>query len=326
MGIKTNDNFQQSTGSHPEDPGRSYPSKILLFGEYGILSGSMALAIPYPVFGGTFRTPVANPDEEIRDFQSASNEHLKQLAQFLLAKREVYGFLDLERMMPEIGAGLWFDSDIPQGYGSGSSGALTAALFDRYASKEAKNGTLQEIREKLASVEKYFHGTSSGLDPLVSLTQKPVLIDDDGNATNLLPEFFNMVSPAAIFLVDTGNPAATGNLVAWFLQQLEDFEFRRAVNEVYIPSIRQAIVSVTGQKFHPLEEAFGQISSFQLQYLFPMIPKDFSDHFEHGLSSGEFYLKLCGSGGGGYMLGISRDMSSASQYFKSKNIDIQPIT
>jgi diphosphomevalonate decarboxylase len=313
-------------GDGPEDTARSYPSKILLFGEYGILSGSMALAIPYPMFGGTFRDPVVDPDEEILDFQAASNEHLKQLAQFLSARREEYAYLDLDRLWQDLELKWWFDSDIPQGYGSGSSGALTAALFDRYAFPGAKDGTLVEIREKLASIEKFFHGTSSGLDPLVSLTQKPVLIDDDGTAGCLQPDFFKIDPPAAIFLVDTGTASKTGNHVAWYLEQNEDFEFRRAVNEVYIPAIRQAIVSLTAQKYHSLEEAFGQISSFQMQYLHPMIPPHFSDHFGHGLYSGDFYLKLCGSGGGGFMLGVTRDIISATKYFRENNVEILKVT
>ena len=52
---------------------RSYPGKILLFGEYTILEGSKALAIPYDEYSGNFvegydaRIDHTNRLKEIRD-------------------------------------------------------------------------------------------------------------------------------------------------------------------------------------------------------------------------------------------------------------------
>ena len=41
---------------------RKYPAKVLLFGEYGVLEGSMGLAIPLPVFAGRW---ILNSELEI---------------------------------------------------------------------------------------------------------------------------------------------------------------------------------------------------------------------------------------------------------------------
>ena len=81
---------------------------------------------------------------------------------------------DIEKLKSAIEAGLYFDSSIPQGYGVGSSGALVAAIYDKYASD--KITILENLtREKLlilksifSKMESFFHGKSSGLDPLNS--------------------------------------------------------------------------------------------------------------------------------------------------------------
>jgi mevalonate kinase len=49
---------------------------------------------------------------------------------------------------------MYFDSSIPQGYGVGSSGALVAAIYDRYA--QDKITVLENLtREKLLQLKKY---------------------------------------------------------------------------------------------------------------------------------------------------------------------------
>ena len=40
---------------------------------------------------------------------------------------------DLAALKKDISLGLYFDSSIPQGYGVGSSGALVASIYDKYA-------------------------------------------------------------------------------------------------------------------------------------------------------------------------------------------------
>lgn len=299
-----------------------YPSKILLFGEYGILKGSMALAIPHPAFKGTFQAepPQANPEDQ--QFMKESNEHLKMLITRMYEKKENFSFLNLEKLRQDVYTGLWFDSDIPQGYGLGSSGALVAAIFDLYATEANKNRPVPDIRKLLASMEGFFHGTSSGLDPLVSYSRKPVLITEEGNVS--FPDVNSICNDPAcgLFLVDTGQTSGTNSLVEWYLKQAEDWEFHRAIQEVFHPMIRQAVLSLLADRFQPFEEAFGAIGAFQMQYLYPMIPEHMTSSCERGLSTGEFYLKLCGSGGGGYMLGVTRFPAVTENYFAHQGLDL----
>ena len=57
-----------------------------------------------------------------------------------------------------------------------------------------------------------------------------------------------------------------------------------------------------------------------LEYFSPMIPVSFHDLWKKGIESNAYYLKLCGSGGGGYILGFTPDYNKAQRLLK----DYQP--
>lgn len=303
---------------------KSYPSKLLLLGEYGILLGSSGLALPYPAFSGSLSFEKESSEEKSSDAIMESNGHLNSLYGYMNASPEMFDFIDLSAFEDDIKRGMWFNSNIPQGYGVGSSGALTAALFDRYAPESIKNLPLPHIRKKLASIEQYFHGTSSGLDPLVSYTHSPILVENKDKISTpdlLFIQSGSERSHTGLFLVDSGKTNPTGSLVQWFLEQYQDWEFRRAINEVYFPAIEQAIGAFLQNNFRTFQMSFETITGFQMQFMNPLIPSTLMDHLEHGLLTGSFFLKLCGSGGGGFMLGLTTDGAKTEEYFKFKGIN-----
>ena len=82
---------------------------------------------------------------------------------------------------------MYFDSSIPQGYGVGSSGALVAAIYDEYASdkitvlENLTRDKLLQLKTIFSEMESFFHGKSSGLDPLNSYLSIPILINSKDN-------------------------------------------------------------------------------------------------------------------------------------------------
>ena len=111
--------------------GPLFYSKILLFGEYGIIKDSKGLSIPYNFYKGALKT---DPHHTVSTHKS--NKTLERFAQFLEELQQQQPTLvtfDLEQMKQDIAEGLYFDSSIPQGYGVGSSGALVAVVYDKYA-------------------------------------------------------------------------------------------------------------------------------------------------------------------------------------------------
>jgi mevalonate kinase len=108
--------------------GPLFYSKILLFGEYGIIKDSKGLSIPYNFYNGALKMD-ANPNQSAIE----SNLNLKKFIQYLSEIDTHLVAFNLDQLQLDINAGMYFDSSIPQGYGVGSSGALVAALYDKYA-------------------------------------------------------------------------------------------------------------------------------------------------------------------------------------------------
>jgi len=54
----------------------------------------------------------------------------------------------------------------------------------------------------------------------------------------------------------------------------------------------------------------------------PMIPDEFHDLWKKGIDSGSYFLKLCGSGGGGYILGFAPNIEQAKNDLKDYNLEV----
>lgn len=279
----------------------SYPSKLLLFGEYLLLLGARALALPVPFFSGqwAWREP-GQPD--------ARREQLLKFANSLELK-SIPG-LDYDAFRHDVGGGLFFRSDIPVGYGLGSSGALCAGVYDRYSREKTTN--LSELKAVFARMESHFHGQSSGIDPLTSYLSRPLLIANRDEVT-----FFEAQpwpdTPPAVFLLDSGQPRRTGPLVQWFLEKSRETDFLARLHDEMLPA-HEALLSAwqSGDdvQFWP---ALQRVSAFQLENMPPMTPEHLRSVWERGLHSGDFVLKICGAGGGGFVLGFARNASTVTE-------------
>jgi len=296
----------------------SYPAKILLFGEYGIILNSMALAIPYPRFSGQFRWPNSSTENPLLTALE-SNRELKNLSAYLKNDAGKFQFLDLNLFEDEVIRGLHFDSSVPIGSGLGSSGALSAAIYERYVTHGSRND-YQLIKTELGAIESFFHGKSSGFDPLISYLKRPVMIDNHSSVItgfDLTPFFNNHT----LFLVNTHSKGDTGALVSNFMENYKNHDFKNSIDNEYIPLINEVVGSVINSDFDLFEELIVRYSEFQLSHFGELVPPEMTQHFEFGIESGEFYLKLCGSGGGGYMLGLARNYLKAEAYFNLNHLE-----
>lgn len=265
-----------------------YPAKILLLGEYTILNGSKALAIPYHALDGKW------------SFEVSDHESRRASRESLLAFIENSGAtnIDLASMKLDFNNGLWFDSSIPQGFGLGSSGAVIAAIFQRYGKKA---NHLDEDKVSLARLEDFFHGSSSGIDPLVSHVQKTLLIHSFSKLEVL------EIKPRleGFFLLNTGKPRQTGPLVEIYQEKLKDPQFMKGCAEVLVKDVNFAIDALLRDDRSNLFHHLWHISKFQWDFFQEMIPTKEREVWTRGLESGDYILKLCGAGGGGFILGYS---------------------
>lgn len=299
-------------------------AKILLFGEYGIIHDSMGLSIPYNSYKGSLKSRDKYSDG-VRD----SNEHLRKYLQYLhdLEKDSDLIDLDLESFERDIDAGLYFDSSIPQGFGVGSSGALVAAVYDRYArnpisAEEHEKRDIVSLKEIFARMESYFHGKSSGLDPLICYLNLPVLIKSkDELGTVGLPEA-SSAGKGAIFLMDSGKPGNTEPMVNIFMEKMKHQGFRKMLREEFKKYNDACIQAFLKRDIQPLFKNIKQLSSLLLENFSPMIPSVFHNLWKEGIESNDYYLKLCGSGGGGYILGFTEDLDRAKRKLKDYQLEV----
>lgn len=288
-------------------------AKVLLFGEYGIIKDSMGLSVPYNFYKGTMI-----PGDGSAEGQE-SNGHLKRYAVYieeLDADSEFPVNFDVAQLNADLDQGMYFDSSIPMGYGVGSSGALVAAVYDKYATDkiEADDITrdqLKELKAILGRMESFFHGQSSGLDPLICYLNLPVLIDDKKEVNTVDLPKLEAGGKGAIFLVDSGMPGETEPMINIFFQKMKNEGFRKMLKQEFKHYNDACIQSFLKGEVKSLLHNIKDLSKLVLENFSPMIPSHFHKAWEDGIQSNAYYLKLCGSGGGGFVLGFTRDYDKA---------------
>jgi mevalonate kinase len=307
----------------------SYSAKLLLFGEYSILLGSRALSIPYPRFSGSLVSPDGTP---LAGKELLSNKELKKFLSFLKEKPDHFSLMmELNAFEEEVERGLFFDSDIPVGYGIGSSGAICAAVYERFGTHQIPGGmdggeAMAHVKKRLGTMESFFHGKSSGFDPLVIYYNRPLTIAGDGGVSVAVIKQSAAISGLDFFLVDTGQRSKTHALVTEFLTRYSPDGVVSNEGKTLSRLANACVDGLINGEHALLRDSVKQLSVLQLSGFRRMIPDSFVSHWKEGLDSGLFSLKLCGSGGGGYLLGITHKWADAAGYFASHNHFIEKVS
>ena len=297
-------------------------AKILLFGEYGIIEDSQGLTLPYSFYKGTLKF-----SDLSTDFEKQSNEHLLNYSDELLGIDLPAGFeINISALKDDIAKGLYFDSNIPQGYGVGSSGALVAAIFEKYSIKKynpesISKEDLKELKKVFGLLESYFHGESSGIDPLICYMNLPILIENRENVDKVsIPK--EEQGRGAIFLIDSGMVGETGPMVQIFFEKMKTEGFRKTLKEEFIRYNNACIQAFLKKDMNPFFKNLRKLSIWAYDHFKPMIPDSIYNAWKKGLDTNAYYLKLCGSGGGGYILGFTQDYPKAEEMLKGFHKEI----
>jgi len=295
---------------------RSYKAKLLLFGEYTIIQGSQALAIPLDHFRANWiRRPVSEQDLNNRNFLLSLVDYLENLS------KKIDFELNVDAFKHDLADDLYFESNIPIGYGVGSSGSLTAGVYEQYV-PTTTNLSLKELKNRLALIESFFHGASSGIDPLICFLDQAVLMESKTKIKTVeirRPQ----ETVGSIFLLNTGIARQTEPLVEIFLEKCKDEYYQLHCQSELSPMNDDAIDAFLKGDWKDLFQTVHEISYFQYKYFDAMIPESIKQIWLDGLSSSLFKLKLCGAGGGGFMLGFTEDMAatqSAINQFPIKEV------
>lgn len=123
-----------------------------------------------------------------------------------------------------------------------------------------------------------------------------------------------------MFLLDTGGLGNTLGNVNIFKEMMEEDYYAATIKNHFIPIVNKCI-----HQFIKGDDFFSTVTSLSLQQqaLFePMIPLHFMKYFQKDESDGDYVLKLCGSGGGGFLLGFTRQIDKIADYFSAEGLNI----
>ncbi len=302
--------------------GPLFYAKILLFGEYGIIKDSKGLAIPYNSYKGALKVT-----EELTKEAKNSNENLLKYHSYLSNLDTDLVHFELDALKRDIDRGMYFDSSIPQGYGVGSSGALVASIYDKYADdkitvlENLTRDKLLKLKQIFSLMESFFHGKSSGLDPLNSYLSLPILINSKDNVEPTgIPS--QKEGKGAVFLLDSEIIGETAPMINIFMDKMKNEGFRKMLNQDFA---RYTDACIDDFLHGNMKSLFGNVKSLSkvvLSNFKPMIPKAFHKLWQQGIDTNAYYLKLCGSGGGGYILGFTEDYEKAKKMLNKYKLEL----
>jgi len=318
--------------SKESDNNKIYYAKIMLFGEYSVIKNSMALTVPYRHFNGELRF-IDRDNYTDYDFARQSNLNLFNLLGYIKevsGQNRLLSAFDLDAFAGDLKQGLYFESSIPEGYGVGSSGALIAAIYNRYVKDRPDPATLDSkgmvsLKNKLAQFESFYHGTSSGIDPLNAYMKYPLLFSGNGEVDKASIHLPAKNPDFAVFLLNTGLKRETGPLVNIFLERAKNKEAEGIDAEHLIGLTNQAIHSIMKGANGDFFQSLQGLSNYQFRHFEPMIPQGYRHIWKEGIDNNHYYLKLCGSGGGGFLLGFTDDFPGVRHKLGKKGLEVIPV-
>ena len=282
----------------------SFNSKILLFGEYGIMHNSDALSIPYKKFNGFLSISNALTED-----QKISNRNIEYLYDYIIQDKYLSSIINSNNLKEEINLGLYFDSNIPIGSGLGSSGALVSSIISRYSKVDLKSFSNSEIKKIMSLVESKFHGNSSGFDPAVSYFNKPMLYSNQ--KIKLIERI--AFKDFKVYIIDSQIDSSTKKMIKVFENKISKSEFRLFFNSKFINNTNQCITHLinTSKLFR---DSVKELSNDTLHNFQEMIPEKLKNKWKEGIKNDSYYMKLCGSGGGGFFLAYDFDNQINSSF------------
>ena len=259
---------------------KSFSSKILLFGEYLVLQGGKSISFPYRPYS-LKRSEVYSPK---------SKYFFRKLLDYIECHDDLRDKVS-EEFSREVSLGLNFESNIPVGYGLGSSGALVASLYDNFFTDKAIE--YRALKKDLADLESFFHDKSSGIDPLTSYLDRGILSGPQGIET------LSNGSLGPFSLYDSGIKRSAREAIQHFNQLIECSEFKGGLSQ--LAELSDTMIN-KWLKMEAINDEMRQYSIIQLRYFKDFIPDSVETEWRNGLDTNEFYLKLCGAGMGGMYL------------------------
>ena len=154
----------------------------------------------------------------------------------------------------------------------------------------------------------------------LSMTDKPINSKDNIEPTGIPSQ--STTGKGAVFLIDSGIIGETAPMVNIFMENLKDKGFRNMLKSQFIKYTDKCVENFLHGDMKNLFQNTKELSKVVLNNFKPMIPEQFHKVWQHGIDTNDYYLKLCGSGGGGYILGFTEDLEKAKASLAAYKLEV----
>jgi mevalonate kinase len=274
------------------------PGKIILFGEHAVVYGQPALAVPVWDVQAQATVQPSPPGSGVNIEAADLHLHLT------LAEESAHGLvltvqLALEQLkVPEPDVLITVSSTIPIAGGMGSGAAISAALARALGLYLGKPFDESELSALVYEVEKFYHGTPSGIDNTVICYGQPVYF-----IRGQPPETFRAHSPFHLLIADTGIASPTKQTVSAVRERhnCDPEKYESIFSDIgqTVRRARQIIEAGETEQLGPLM-THNHILLRELGVSSPELER----LVEAALSAGAEGAKLSGGGGGGNMIAL----------------------
>jgi len=111
-------------------------------------------------------------------------------------------------------------------------------------------------------------------------------------------------------------------MVNIFMENMKQEGFRQMLKEQFVKHTDACVDDFLKGDVKSLFSNVKRLSHVVLDNFKPMIPAQFHKLWKHGIDTNDYYLKLCGSGGGGYILGFTEDIDKARKSLKDYKLEV----
>ena len=125
-----------------------------------------------------------------------------------------------------------------------------------------------------------------------------------------------------IFLIDTKITSPTAPLVNIFKERRKDDIYLEKFNNKYVPLVNDCISLLIEKNDDEFFNNLLQLSKMQTEMLGHTIPENVKEFFFFDINKDGFQVKLCGAGGGGFLLGFTKDIDRTKGYWQNTEYQI----
>ena len=111
-------------------------------------------------------------------------------------------------------------------------------------------------------------------------------------------------------------------MVEHFKELRNDISYLDRFNNEYVPIVSRCISSLVEKDDEGFFMNLSCLSKLQHEMLSHTIPEGFEDLFLKDIKKDGFQVKLCGAGGGGFLLGFCKDIEATNELHKAAGLKI----